>query len=185
MTGQGFGGAVGHEAAGGCGGGPGGDGGARAPWRPDVMLQFSPMLHQLARTFWAFKQAYAGSLTLPPAAIGILAVLAEHDGLTQQELTTILRIDPSMITRTVKELERERGWIRRARDPLDQRLMRVSLTEEGRTWAVELPRRAREIEQRLLRDLDADERATLQRLLRALEDAARRDPGDPPAGPPG
>lgn len=150
--------------------------GERIPWRPDFMLQHSPLLHQLARTFWAFKQACASQLGLAPAAVGILAMLGDGDGLTQQELTTTLRIDPSMITRTVKELEQERGWIRRERDPRDNRLMRVYLTAEGRERATAIPRRARLIEERLLSDLGEDDRRYLLRILQTLEEAARQDP---------
>ena len=157
---------------------PAGCDGERASWRPEFMLQFSPVLHQLARTFWAFKQAYANQFNLPLAAIGVLAVLGDRDGLTQQELTATLRLDPSMITRSAKELEHEHGWIRRERDPADNRLMRVYLTEEGRNQAAELSKRAIEIEQRLLRDLSEEDCTHLRQMLRTVENTARQEQHD-------
>lgn len=141
------------------------------------------MLHQLARTFWAFKQAYANELNLSTIEVSILGVLSDRDGLTQQELTTYLRCDPSMVTRTVKEMEHELGWIERARDPDDRRLMRVFLTDTGRARAIELPNRARAIEERMLRDLSEDDRAYLRQILRTLEATARRDSSRPPGDP--
>lgn len=168
-------------STGGCG-----PGGGRAPagrtWpSPPTHLTASPLLHQLARTFWAFKQIYASEMGIGIAELGVLACLGERDGVTQQELTAALRVDPSMITRTVKEMERAHGWITRARDPQDNRLMRVYLTEAGRQRAASIPAHAMAIEDRLTAALSGAERAELSRLLRAIEDAVRRDQGSPPA----
>jgi len=155
-------------------------GGEHGPEKLKLMLQFSPMLQQIAKTFWAIMQAYTSELGLSSAAVRILAILGEQDGLAQQELTKYLHLDPSMVTRTVKELEHERGWIRRERDPVDQRLMRVYLTPAGRVQALELPERASAIEDRLLRGLSEEEREHLRQTLRNLEETARRDHDHPP-----
>jgi DNA-binding MarR family transcriptional regulator len=144
------------------------------------MLQFSPMVQQIAKTFWAITQAYTNELGLSTTTVRILGILNEQDGLAQQELTKYLHLDPSMVTRTVKELEHERGWIRRERDPVDQRLMRVYLTPAGRVQAQELPERARALEERLLRGMNEEEREHLRQTLRNLEETARRDHDHPP-----
>lgn len=153
------------------------------PEKLKLMLQFSPMLQQIAKTFWAIIQAYTSELGLSSAAVRIMVLLGEEDGLAQQELTKYLHLDPSMVTRTVKELEHERGWIRRERDSADQRLMRVYLTPAGRVQAQELPERATAIEERLLRSLSEEEREHLRRTLRNLEETARRDHDHPPGSP--
>lgn len=155
---------------------------ARDCWQPPAHLTVSPLLHQLARTFWAFKQIYAAEMGISVAELGILAHLGERDGMTQQELTTALRVDPSMITRTVKEMEREHGWITRARDERDNRLMRVYLTEAGRQRAASLPEHAVAIEDRLTRALSDDERSELVRMLRAIELSIRSDRDSSPTG---
>ena len=141
----------------------------------------SPLLHQLARTFWAFKQAYANEMGVNAIELGILALLDERDSLTQHELTGALRVDPSMITRTVKILESERGWLNRARDPRDGRLMRVALTAAGRQRAAGLPEHAAAIEDRLAAGLSDSERHDLRRILRILEAAARGERDTPPS----
>jgi len=156
--------------------------GERGPEKLKLMLQFSPMVQQIAKTFWAITQAYTNELGLSTTTVRILGILNEQDGLAQQELTKYLHLDPSMVTRTVKELEHERGWIRRERDPVDQRLMRVYLTPAGRVQAQELPERARALEERLLRGMNVEERERLRQTLRNLEEAARRDHVHPPGG---
>jgi DNA-binding MarR family transcriptional regulator len=158
--------------------------GERAPEKLKLMLQFSPMVQQIAKTFWAITQAYTTQLGLSTTTVRILGILGEQDGLAQQELTKYLHLDPSMVTRTVKELEHERGWIRRERDPVDQRLMRVYLTPAGRVQAQELPGRARALEERLLRGMDEAEREYLRQTLRNLEEAARGDHDHTPGNSP-
>lgn len=156
--------------------------GERGPDKLKLMLQFSPMVQQIAKTFWAITQAYTTQLGLSTTTVRILAILGEQDGLAQQELTKYLHLDPSMVTRTVKELEQERGWIRRERDPVDQRLMRVYLTPAGRVQAQELPGRAKALEEHLLRGMNEEEREYLRQTLRTLEETARRDHDPPPVG---
>ena len=158
--------------------------GERGPEKLKLMLQFSPMVQQIAKTFWAITQTYTTQLGLSTTTVRILGILGERDGLAQQELTKYLHLDPSMVTRTVKELEHERGWIRRERDPVDQRLMRVYLTPAGQVQARELPERARALEERLLRGMNEAEREYLRQTLRNLEEAARRDHDHPPGNSP-
>lgn len=134
-----------------------------------------PLIHQLARALWACKHAYDAGLGINAAAVWVLSLLSEQDGRTQHELTTTMRCDPSMITRLIQELERERGWIRRERDPRDNRLVRVYLTEVGREQAHGLAGRVDALEARLTRGLGAEGARTLRALLQTLEESARAD----------
>ncbi len=132
-----------------------------------------PLMQQLGRTLTAFKQAYTTELGFSPLAAWILSLLAHRDGRSQHELTKAMRVDPSMITRTVQEMEGEQGWIRRERDPRDNRLVRVYLTASGRERSAGLSECVAEIEQRLTRDLTPQQVQDLGRTLRVLESAAR------------
>lgn len=134
-----------------------------------------PLLQQVGRTLTAFKQVYAQELGISPLGAWILSLLTDCDGLAQNELTSTMRVDPSMITRTVKELESEYGWISRARDPRDNRVVRVYLTPEGRERAHRLGEQVAGIERRLTRRLSPAQVDQLCALLRTLEDTARRD----------
>ena len=136
-----------------------------------------PLLQQLGRTLTVLKRAYEAQLGISPLAAWILTLLCQRDGLTQNELTGIVRVDPSMITRTVKEMEHEEGWIARRRDPADNRLMRVYLTERGRARADGLAERLAAVERRLTRDLGDRQVEELRAMLRTLEATARGDTG--------
>jgi DNA-binding MarR family transcriptional regulator len=99
-----------------------------------------------------------------------LSYVAEPGGISQQQLSEILCIDPNNTVLLLNELESD-GLIRRLRDPADRRRHVVQMTEAGKL-AFERGQRAREsVEDEVLRALSADERETLHRLLaKALED---------------
>ncbi len=61
----------------------------------------------------------------------VLLLLWETDDLTAKELGRRLFLDSGTLTPLLKRLERA-GLVRRARDPQDERQVRVRLTERGR-----------------------------------------------------
>jgi DNA-binding MarR family transcriptional regulator len=97
-----------------------------------------------------------------------LSYLRDHVGCPQQELAEVLCMDANNVVLLLNELE-DLGYTARRRDPDDRRRHRVELTASG-SKALSRAERAQEaIEDDVLQALDADERATLWRLLsRAL-----------------
>ena len=61
----------------------------------------------------------------------VLSLLAEQDGVSQQEICNRCYSDPSTIGALLRLLER-RGWLTRDPDPEDARARRVHLTQAGR-----------------------------------------------------
>lgn len=61
----------------------------------------------------------------------VLSLLAERDGVSQQEICNRCYSDPSTLGALVRLMER-RGWVRRETDPRDGRARRVHLTDAGR-----------------------------------------------------
>ena len=57
--------------------------------------------------------------------------MVEKDGISQGELSERFEVGPSRVTRLAKKLERD-GLLRRERDPEDNRVVRMYLTEKGR-----------------------------------------------------
>jgi DNA-binding MarR family transcriptional regulator len=109
-----------------------------------------------------------------------LSYLRDHDGAPQQDLAEALCMDANNVVILLNELE-DLGYVLRQRDPDDRRRHIVELTAQG-TRALASAERAQEaIEDDVLRALDAEERATLWRLLtRALYGAEPIAPeGDP------
>ena len=100
-----------------------------------------------------------------------LSYVRDHNAAPQQELVDALCIDANNVVLLLNELE-DLGHVARRRDPEDRRRHRVEITGAGLA-ALERAERAQEaIEDDVLGALDAEERATLWRLLtRALQGA--------------
>ena len=97
----------------------------------------------------------------------VLDELAREDSLTPGELARRLGVEVSTITRTAQRMEAS-GLVRREPDRGDARLVRVALTDEGRSIAAQLPSLLGEVYDQALAGLTADERRTLTALLRRV-----------------
>jgi DNA-binding MarR family transcriptional regulator len=129
----------------------------------------------IARTARRLRQEAGGELS--PSQTTALATIDRHGPLTPSELAVRERIQRPTVTRIVARLE-ESGLVQRARDPQDGRSSLVALTPAGRELLARGRTRKDAYLARRLRELDAEERATLQRaaaiLERLLEEEGRR-----------
>lgn len=121
------------------------------------------------------KQVYRRSseelMGLHMRLVMALSYLRDHDGAPQQELAEALCMDANNVVLLLNELE-DLGHVTRRRDPLDRRRHLVDLTKQGRHALLSAERAQETVEDDVLGALDADERATLWRLLtRALRGA--------------
>jgi DNA-binding MarR family transcriptional regulator len=96
-----------------------------------------------------------------------LIELVAARGIAQGQLGTLLGLEKSTVSRLAAGLERK-GWVRRGRDEVNQRYIRLYLTPEGsqvaaRVWSAWQTRQAR-----ILATLTAEERAGLASGLRGL-----------------
>jgi DNA-binding MarR family transcriptional regulator len=115
-----------------------------------------------------------------------LSYLGDHDGAPQQELVDALCMDAKNVVLLLNELE-DRGHLVRRRDAEDRRRHRVFITPVGQETLERASRAQEQIEDDVLRALDASERATLcELLLRAVQGAepAVHDAGSPVAPAP-
>jgi DNA-binding MarR family transcriptional regulator len=110
-----------------------------------------------------------------------LSYLGDHDGAPQQELVDALCMDAKNVVLLLNELE-DCGHLVRRRDSEDRRRHRVHITSAGRQALERATRAQEDIEDDVLQALNADERATLWKLLtRALRGAehAAAEAGSP------
>ena len=120
----------------------------------------------IARTARRLRQEAAEELS--PSQGAALATIDRHGPLTPSELATRERIQRPTATRVIARLE-EAGLVDRTPDPDDRRSCLVGLAPEGRQLLARARTRKDAYLSRRLRDLDADERATLDRAAAVLE----------------
>src|SRR3989441_9662911 len=108
----------------------------------------------------------------------LLGYVRDHPAVSQQELETALLIDANSVVLLLNELEAAGLSVRR-RDAHDRRRHLVEITPAGRV-AVERAEKAREsLEDAILTDFTADERAALTKVLRRLLDALSQAAPEP------
>jgi DNA-binding MarR family transcriptional regulator len=99
----------------------------------------------------------------------LLTLLAEQDGITQQELVRRVYSDANTVTAMLALLERQK-LIRRTRDDDDLRVRLVHLTAKGRSFQERLDRSAEGLHRRLRNALPAPQgRGLLKALQRIAE----------------
>jgi DNA-binding MarR family transcriptional regulator len=135
----------------------------------------------IVRTARRLRQEAAGAVgELTPTSAAALATVERHGPLTPSELAEIERVKRPTATRTLRVLS-EAGLVDRAPDPEDGRSALVSVTAAGRERLRRLRGRKNAYLARRMRDLPAEDLATLDRaaaiLERVLEDERplRRD----------
>jgi DNA-binding MarR family transcriptional regulator len=129
----------------------------------------------IARTARRLRQEAGEELS--PSQTAALATIDRHGPLTPSELAVRERIQRPTVTRIIARLEAS-GLVERTRDPHDGRSSLVALAPAGRELLARGRTRKDAYLARRLRELDADERATLERaaavLERLLEEEGRR-----------
>ncbi|WP_205699795.1 MarR family winged helix-turn-helix transcriptional regulator [Conexibacter sp. SYSU D00693] len=125
----------------------------------------APLLDHLARLTRARSEAVLGKLGLRPRHLVCLTVLRDHGEVSQQDLASVLRMDRTNLVGLLNELE-EQELIARRRSKEDRRRHVVGLTTAGERRLRKAEAALGDVEDEVLGALDADERATLYRLLR-------------------
>lgn len=122
-------------------------------------------------------------LGLKPPHAGILRVIDQADGLSQQALVEKLGVVPSRLVVLLDELER-RGLVERRDRPGDRRSYALHLTEAGREAWKQIVRIARQHQDDLCAALDESEQEQLAGYLRRIAEQQRLAPGMHPGWKP-
>jgi DNA-binding MarR family transcriptional regulator len=119
--------------------------------------------------------AALGSVGLTPALFALLNVVGAREGAIQQELGSVMGIDPSTMVSLIDQLEGA-GLARRRPSPRDRRAREVTITPKGRRVLERGRKAAAGVEDELLRGLSGAERDQLLALLRRTLDSAPPQP---------
>jgi DNA-binding MarR family transcriptional regulator len=94
-------------------------------------------------------------------------VVARQDGLTQSEIANQLAVQGATVTNMLQRLE-EAGLVTRRRDPDDNRLVRVYLTEAGRQKERSINQQFGHLQELIFKGIGEEERVVLRRWLHQI-----------------
>ena len=140
--------------------------------KEEVLRGVHPVLPSLALAFKRLVATIERESGVGGMKWFLLTVLGMRDGLSQGEFTQEYEMDPSRVTRTAQSLEAD-GLIRRERDPEDNRVMRMYLTEEGSGVLDRLPEINEQLRRRVHSVLSEEEFEELRRMLGLLAEAMK------------
>ncbi len=122
----------------------------------EIIKYYTPLLTPLGLTYTQYL---------------VMLVLWENQQITMKKLGKTLCLDSGTLTPVIKKLT-EKGYLTRTRDPLDERVAVVSLTDSGSKLAKQAEMIPSEIFAHL--PLDPDELALLQKLTTKMLDHFRK-----------
>lgn len=125
-----------------------------------LLTQFSQMFRTLTDTFLDRAGIHRGQGML-------LCTIVRQDGMTQSELADLLSVQGATITNMLQRME-EAGLVNRRRDPEDNRLVRVYVTDEGRRKEEAISQELGNLNQTIFKGLSEADLAALRRLLGRL-----------------
>jgi DNA-binding MarR family transcriptional regulator len=140
--------------------------------KEEVFRGVHPVLPSLALAFKRLVATIERESGVGAMKWFLLTVLGRRDGLSQGEFTQEYEMDPSRVTRTAQSLESD-GLIRRERDPEDNRVVRMYLTDEGSEVLDRLPEINEQLRRRVHSVLSEEEFEELRRMLSLLAEAMK------------
>jgi DNA-binding MarR family transcriptional regulator len=143
---------------------------------PDAAAGLAFLLSQVGAHSSARFADRLEPLGLKPPHAGILGVIHEADGLSQQALGDRLGMFPSRLVGVLDELERL-GLVERRDNPADRRSYALYLTEAGRGALEQIRRIGQEHQDALCAALDESERAQLAGFLARIATQQGLAPG--------
>ncbi len=136
-----------------------------APSTAEVFEAIHDVMHLIRSEQYRVVRDGAGELSHMEGKI--LGFLAKHPGGTLSELVVRFSRDKGQLARLIKSLKK-RGFVSAKADPADRRNMRLHATPAGVEVRAALERRLRHLTKLAVRDVNAEERRELVRLLKKL-----------------
>ena len=107
-------------------------------------------------------------LGLSRAQWSVLAILSNHEGVSQSQISQELEIEKSTAGRLIDQVEKS-GWIERRPIAGDRRLWSIHLTDQARPLLVEIEGVILHAREDMLRGLSGEQQHTLNDLLRTVK----------------
>ena len=130
------------------------------------LLALSGVYHIKERLFSRLLRRH-GMEHLSPAQGRILMALWEQDDIPVRKLAALTSLDKSTLSLSLSRME-QFGIVRRAGDTNDRRVVRVKLTEEGRTLRQSCVKAMQELEVMLFEDIPQEDKDVFLRVLQQV-----------------
>ena len=114
-----------------------------------------------------FDSEIGQTLNLREKEIAFLSAIANDNNITSKHLAEITGLSPSRSSRVISALH-EKGYIEMKHNPIDRRLINLSLTDKGKTCVEGINEEKLQCEIDLLSGLSDNERETVKKGLNIL-----------------
>jgi DNA-binding MarR family transcriptional regulator len=125
------------------------------------------LLAQVAQAYRSLSDSFMDRIGMHRAQATLLCRLFVQDGMTQSEIAEQLAVQGATVTNMLQRME-EAGLVARRRDPEDNRLVRVYLTDTGRQQERAITEQFMKVEEAIFEGLDHQDRTVLRRMLRRM-----------------
>jgi len=142
------------------------------PLAEDLLFMMRTVQGQLRSEVQTLREA----LSVESGMIGVLSIIWQRPGISQNDLAAVVALKKSAVTKLVKELE-ERGLITRERVSSDRRMNALHLTDAGQAMIARSREMVAVIENRAFEGVAAADRKTFFNVLGHL--FTRLSTGDP------
>lgn len=126
---------------------------------PTIGIMSQIMHMSMRRATVLFEQYH-----LKVGQAGILFVMEYFGEMSQRELASKMNVTPPSITAAIQKMEKLE-FIRRRPDGKDQRILRLSLTDKGRSYLAHTKEAAKQMDTIMFQGMSQEERLLFRRLL--------------------
>ena len=137
-------------------------------WNEKEIPAFGLMGMVMHKMMHRAKEMYQ-EFDLNKSQAGVLFTLHGSDSMSQKELAARLNVTPPSITSAIQKMEKE-GYLTRHPDPADQRVMRLTLTEKGKSCIKGVYTVAEQMEELMFQGMTREEIMLFKRLLFQIKD---------------
>ncbi|MCL5998970.1 MAG: MarR family transcriptional regulator [Chloroflexi bacterium] len=130
----------------------------------EIQIHDAQLLAQFSQMYRTAVDAFMDRLDMHRGQALLLCTVAKRDGMTQSEIAEQLSVQGATITNMLQRMPR-RGLVLRRRDPDDNRLVRVYVTDEGRNKEHAIDLQLRTLEQTVLKGIGEQDRQVLRQLV--------------------
>jgi MarR family transcriptional regulator, organic hydroperoxide resistance regulator len=125
------------------------------------------LLAQICQAYRTLSDNFMDQIDLHRAQATVLCKLFRQDGVTQSEIAQQLSVQGATVTDMLQRME-EAGLVNRRRDPDDNRLVRVYLTEAGREKERGVIAQLSRLEDVIFEGIDDNQRTLARGLLKQM-----------------